>query len=195
VGFHRLWLACTGRGQSEGPPALSDTTTGTTVSVPPDRPPAAPVRWFRRRAGQAGPAGAYASARRGAAANALRPGASSWPVFGGTTPRQVGELLFLPVQRHAHDVFLHHGDGENRRRSQAARGSRLGHRRCSPAAGDLARGCAVIRRLPDPTTLQSAVVQPEAVQLPIQDLELVPLPVTEDEQGRREGVQVEPLLD
>lgn len=31
--------------------------------------------------------------------------------------------------------------------------------------------------------------------LPVKDLQLVPLTVAEDEQGRCEGVQVEPLLD
>ncbi len=61
-------------------------------------------------------------------------------------------------------------------------------------AGDLARAGAVIWWPPEPAPLQAPVVQPEAIMLPVQDLQLVAFPVAEDEQGRRKGVQVEPLL-
>ena len=44
------------------------------------------------------------------------------------------------------------------------------------------------------TPLQAAVIKPEAIQIPVEDLQLVSLPVAEYKQGRRKGVELEHLL-
>lgn len=61
--------------------------------------------------------------------------------------------------------------------------------------GNLARDGAVIQRPTKAATLQATVIEPEAVVLPVQDLQLISFPIAEDEQGWRKGVQVEPLFN
>jgi hypothetical protein len=42
---------------------------------------------------------------------------------------------------------------------------------------------------------QSSVVKPKAIVLPMQDLQLISIAVTENKEAIREGIQLEPLLD
>lgn len=54
--------------------------------------------------------------------------------------------------------------------------------------GDLLRQGVLFRRPLEATPLQTAIQKPESIVIPLQDIELVPLTIAEDEEAGRERV-------